>query len=211
MFTEWAAPSESHFVNERADNLRNVLRHLTRITVNQSRYITPSPNKTVSKTSVSLSTEDITVNPSNLKFQTIQIPKRFSPAGRLSNRGTSVAAGIKLLHKFMIGMNHMAVSHRVSKELENLTPEIQRQLLESETRYKRSSGFVGVLIVCTTMEWKFPDATGTRAQGYLGMHIGGSGTNFRSVLHEYWSQPKITRAAPKGWQEKAAFFWATRN
>jgi hypothetical protein len=148
---------------------------------------------------------------STLKFQTLQVSNRLPPAGGPSARGAAVAAGVELLHSASIRLNMWSVTYRVNKELEKLAPKIEQAMLNYEALNKNPPATTGVLVVVGLKEWEHPDPTGTRAQGYLNMHIGGVGDNFRTVVGRYLSIPGFVQDAPKGWRRETAYVWATRN
>ena len=144
-------------------------------------------------------------------YQTIQVPNRMPMAGGPSARGTAVAAGVKLLHKASVALNRWSVSYRVNRELEKMAEKIEQAMQAYEVRFQACMSDTGVLVVVGTMEWEHPDATGTRAQSFLSIHIGGAGSDARKVLREYLATPSMVQGAPRGWRRKDAYIWVTRE
>lgn len=147
---------------------------------------------------------------SDLRYQTLQVPRGFSAPGGPSARGNAVGAGVKLLHKAMKALNGWAVSWRVNKELEEKRPQIEAAIGRVEERLQQSRPDAGVLVVVGLQEWAIPDPTGTRAQSFLSLHLAGSGIQPDKVLRDYVSRPQLVQGAAKGWRRKEVFIWATR-
>lgn len=146
-----------------------------------------------------------------LRYQTIQVenrmPARFGP----SARGAAVGAGVKLLHKSMKALNGFAVSWRVNREIEKLRPQIERAIQGVEERMLQSRPDAGVLVVAGVQEWATPDPTGTRAQTFLSIHIGGAGTDPAKIVKEYIDQPRMVQGPSQGWRRRDLFIWVTRT
>ena len=134
-------------------------------------------------------------------YQTLQIDNRVPPTGGPSARGQGVGAGVKLLHKASVALNQLAVSVRVNRELQRLSPEIDRLMPRSG----------GVLVCVGTQEWERPDPTGSRAQMFMELHIAGAGADPGTVLRAYQAQPRLVQGPPQGWRRRDVFIWVTRR
>lgn len=88
-----------------------------------------------------------------------------------------------------------------TKEIKKIEPQIIKQLTPFPSH--------GCLIVVGIKEWAIPDPTGTRAQAFLSLYIGGSGLNYNVVLKNHFSVPRMSQGAPKGWRRKEKYVWAT--
>ena len=148
---------------------------------------------------------------SNLRYQTIQLDNRLPVSGGPSAEGLALGAGVKLLHKTMKALNGWSVSWRVNREVEKLAPRIEAAIDGVEQRHRQSRSDAGVLVVVGTQEWATPDPTGTRAQMFLELHLGGAGTNAATVLREYRSRPKLLQGPAQGWRRKDSYVWVTRT
>jgi len=132
-------------------------------------------------------------------YQTLQLPTPSMTSAGPSAGAQAVGAGVKLLHKVSTALNGWAVSYRVNRELENLAPEIDKQMPQSG----------GVLICVGIQEWAIPDATGTRAQMFLSIHIAGAGQSPQVVLEQYLMRPRMVAGAPTGWRRRDEYIWVT--
>jgi hypothetical protein len=132
-------------------------------------------------------------------YQTLQVEPRAPMTGGPSPRGVAAGAGVKLLHKASVALNNLAVSYRVNREIAERSEEIQRRMPPNG----------GVLLCAGIQEWARPDATGTRAQMFLSLHIAGAGADPHGVLHGYLMQPRWVHGAAPGWRRRDVFIWAT--
>lgn len=138
---------------------------------------------------------------SEFAYQTIQVQLRAPMQAGPTTRGQAVGAGVKLLHKSMVALNRMSVSWRVNRELEKLAPQIRRAMPPICPS--------GVLVVVGIQEWAAPDATGTRAQTFLSIHIGGAGADPNVVLRLYLAQSRMVQGAARGWRRRDEYLWVT--
>jgi len=148
---------------------------------------------------------------SRFMYQTIQLPGRYNGAFGPSARGDAVGAGVKLLHKASIALNRWSVSYRVNKELEALALEIEKEMSSYEEQHPSAAVETGVLVVVGIQEWAIPDPTGTRAQMFLSIHVGGAGCDPVAVMKDYVSTPRLVPGAAKGWRRCDEYIWVTRG
>ncbi|NBB70113.1 MAG: hypothetical protein GVY33_07285 [Alphaproteobacteria bacterium] len=148
---------------------------------------------------------------SGLRFQTVQIETRAPTVGSpTSPRGRATGAAVKLLHKTSVALNRLSVAHQADNAIEARKDDILERIHAHERLLQRSDPRVGVLLVVGAKEWKIPDATGTRARSFLGLHLGGTGISPDRVVRQYFRRPRLVRGVPPGWRRRDEFLWATR-
>lgn len=143
---------------------------------------------------------------SELLYHTVQVDMRalrakWSRRSGPSARGTGVGAAAELLQKAIVKLGGMALDHRIKKELEKIEPKVERVM--------PAAG--GVLVRVTTKEWKYPDPTGAKAKGFLGVGIAETGRTPQDAIRKWYLTPRLMQGAPKGWVAKDKFLWVTRK
>ena len=136
---------------------------------------------------------------SKYKYQTVQVSPRAMAVGGPSARGQAVGAGVELFHQGVIALGGWLLSNRIDRELKDLQPEIDKVMPDKG----------GVLVCVGLQEWEIPDATGTKAQMFLSIHVAGSGPDMRSVLMRYLEQPRLVQGTPSGWVRVDKYVWVT--
>jgi hypothetical protein len=131
----------------------------------------------------------------------VEIRGETVPMQRLdqSPRGRTMSNVANWLANFMEGANRWSVERRVASEINRLRPEIRRTM--------PAGG--GVLLVITTARPEVPDPAGPNARLFLGVHVGGSGTDFSESRKRYLEEPGISVGAPRGWVTEREFRWVT--
>lgn len=143
-------------------------------------------------------------------YQTIQVPNHRPMSSGPSSRGAALASGVKLLRKASIALNQWAISYRVNREIEKLTPDISRAMSDFEGG-QQCHVDTGVLVVIGIQESEHTDATGLRGQAFLSIHLGGAGSSPNQVLRRYLYQAKIVQGGPRSWRRIDKYLWITRR
>jgi len=142
-------------------------------------------------------------------YQAVPVNYKALTKGVPSTRGQAVAAGVKLFQKSSIALNRYAVSRRIEKEIDKIHPQIEEAMSTYENKIRQNRPDTGVLVVVGISE--FQDPTGARLQSFLGIHIGGAGSDYASVLKRYQNTPRLVQGAAKGSRRIDKYFWVTRT
>lgn len=135
---------------------------------------------------------------SKFEYITIQpAPVSRNPNRVDQSRAKRAGSAVDLFHTASLKLNSYAVTRRVEHELKALEPEI--------TKIMPPNG--GVLVVVGIKEWAMADATGSRAQSFMSLHIGGTGASAKSVVADYINRPRMVQGAPRGWRRVDSFVW----
>lgn len=145
-----------------------------------------------------------------LQYRTLQVRNKALHKGGTSVRGKAIGSAVELLHSVSFTLNRWAVGHRIKSELRRMDGDIRKAIANYEAAQRQSNPQIGVLVVAGVQEWERPDPTGSKAQTFLSIHIGGIGTNYTEVVRKYRNTPKMVQGAPDGWVRKDAYIWVTR-